>query len=218
MEVGLVPIFLFSDVREGGGGTALCQGSHKWVARLLREAGPAGMDAAELIRRGQAWVEGEEGGCRVVETVGEAGDVMFTHPFLLHGRSRNNAAVPVGGGEEGVRFMCHPGVALREAASVDGTEGGRSVVERAIMAAWERGESGGNRVFSHAECCTLEAGREREKRRRKRKGEMYGQSMEEGEEGEEGREVPEGVDGEVAEVMGMVGFGARTRKEVRRKR
>ena len=152
-QVGLVPIFLFSDIKRGGGGTALCQGSHKYIARLLREAGPQGMDALEVIRNGQAWVEeGREGGrerrdrCRVVETVGEAGDVMFTHPFLLHGRSANCAEVSKEGGkdggrEEGVRFMCHPSVSLTRIPWVGEREGGRkkgmSVVERAIVAGWE---------------------------------------------------------------------------------
>lgn len=36
-EIGLLPIFLFSDVRPHGGGTALLRGSHKSVAKILWE-------------------------------------------------------------------------------------------------------------------------------------------------------------------------------------
>lgn len=43
-EIGLVPIFLFSDVRPHGGGTALLRGSHKKVAEILWErAGTTGL-------------------------------------------------------------------------------------------------------------------------------------------------------------------------------
>ncbi|CAN0397581.1 unnamed protein product, partial [Laminaria digitata] len=44
----------------------------------------------------------------VVETTGAAGDVMLTHPLLLHARSSNLAGTDVAG----VRFMCHPAVPL----------------------------------------------------------------------------------------------------------
>ena len=227
-QVGLVPIFLFSSVEKGGGGTALCEGSHKYIARLLKEAGPDGMDAVEVIKKGQAWVEGggeggrEGGEGRVVETVGEAGDVMFTHPFLLHGRSANCAEVPKEGGreggrEEGVRFMCHPSVSLTKVPWVGGREGGReggmSVVERAIVAGWE-GE-----VFSHEECLAAAArweerkGRGRayggERRQKFPEEKEEGGGEDEGEDKEELEEVlPEGVDADVMAVMGMTGFGS----------
>ena len=216
-QVGLVPIFLFSDVKPGGGGTALCTGSHKYISRLLKEAGPEGMDAVEVIKKGQAWVEGGgEGGRegRVVETVGEAGDVMFTHPFLLHGRSANCAEVPKEEGrEEGVRFMCHPSVSLTRVPWLGGREGGRdgemSVVERAIVAGWEE-EEGGREVFSHEDCLTAAARWEERKGRgrghgvkRRTKG---GAREEEEEEVEE--VLPEGVDADVMAVMGMTGFGS----------
>ena len=43
-EIGLLPIFLFSDVLPSGGGTALLRGSHKKVASIIWEhAGTTGM-------------------------------------------------------------------------------------------------------------------------------------------------------------------------------
>jgi hypothetical protein len=222
-QVGLVPIFLFSDVKPGGGGTALCGGSHKYIARLLKEAGPEGMDAVDVIKKGQAWVEGtgEGGEGRVVETVGEAGGVMFTHPFLLHGRSANCAEVPKEGErEEGVRFMCHPSVSLTKVSWVGGREGGReegmSVVERAIVTGWED-EEGGREVFSHENCLAAAARWEERKGRGRTHGgkrrRMFREGREEAEveedEEEEVEEVlPEGVDADVMAVMGMTGFGS----------
>ncbi|RHY84996.1 hypothetical protein DYB35_007202 [Aphanomyces astaci] len=64
-ESGLLPIFLFSDIAPGDGGT-------------------------------KSWVEVQ----------GRAGDVMLTHPFLIHARSKNCGAT--------VRFMCNPNVGLKE--------------------------------------------------------------------------------------------------------
>lgn len=46
-EIGLVPIFLFSDILPHGGGTALLRGSHKKVAEVLwAKAGTTGMSGA----------------------------------------------------------------------------------------------------------------------------------------------------------------------------
>ena len=44
----------------------------------------------------------------VVEVNGEAGDVMLTHPFMVHARSKNLGQR----GLDSVRFMCHPAVPL----------------------------------------------------------------------------------------------------------
>jgi len=46
---------------------------------------------------------------QIVEINGQAGDVMLTHPFLLHARSKNLGNK----GVESVRFMCNPNVQLR---------------------------------------------------------------------------------------------------------
>ena len=46
-EIGLLPIFLFSDVKPHGGGTAVIRGSHKTVAELLwNQAGTKGLTGA----------------------------------------------------------------------------------------------------------------------------------------------------------------------------
>ncbi len=205
-EVGLVPIFLFSDVAPQGGGTALCRGSHHFVARLLHDAGPKGIDALDIIQQGKVYASekmASDPRC-VVETVGEAGDVMFTHPFLLHGRSRNCAAVPSSGSEAGVRFMCHPGVKLRRAVDLCVGEGRKmSPTERAIVAGLPQG---GGRLFSHKECLAAASKKEEEGRtagRKRRKEET--ESSPRPEEEEE-------VDEDVLAVMGMTGFGSGKRK------
>jgi len=185
------------------------------------------MDALEVIRKGQAWVkerteEGKEAveRCRVVETVGEAGDVMFTHPFLLHGRSANCAEVSreggrEGGREQGVRFMCHPSVSLTRVPRVGGREEenkqGMSVVERAIVAGWE-GKEDGREMFLHDECLAATEGWEERKRRRQAQGRKQKRRLKEG--GGEGNNdeealeaLPVGVDANVMSVMGMTGFG-----------
>ncbi|CAM9336391.1 unnamed protein product [Sphacelaria rigidula] len=109
-EIGLLPIFLFSDVRSQGGGTALLRGSHKKIAEILwKRAGKTGMKGPILsaAARESLLPSNEED---IVETSGKAGDVMLTHPLLLHARSTNLAPEEEGG----VRFMCHPAVPLKE--------------------------------------------------------------------------------------------------------
>jgi len=49
------------------------------------------------------------GGDTIIHQIqGNAGDVMLTHPFLLHARSKNLGQR----GIDSVRFMCNPNVAL----------------------------------------------------------------------------------------------------------
>ena len=48
-EVGLLPIFLFSDIGPQDGGTLLCQGSHKVVAQVLSDS-KEGLSGVELSR------------------------------------------------------------------------------------------------------------------------------------------------------------------------
>lgn len=48
-EIGILPIFLFSDVRPHGGGTAVIRGSHRTVAELVwNKAGTTGLTGALL--------------------------------------------------------------------------------------------------------------------------------------------------------------------------
>ncbi|CAM9121464.1 unnamed protein product [Choristocarpus tenellus] len=107
-EIGLLPIFLFSDIRPGEGGTALLSGSHKAVGKLLwsraGNTGLTGPQVSQASREALLPANHED----IVETIGSAGDVMLTHPFLLHARSKNLGIR----GKESVRFMCHPAIPL----------------------------------------------------------------------------------------------------------
>jgi hypothetical protein len=207
-EVGLVPIFLFSDVAPGGGGTALCRGSHHFVAQLLHEAGPAGSDALEIIQRGKVYAK-EKPHDEIVETVGQAGDVMFTHPFLIHGRSRN-CAVAREGSEAGVRFMCHPSVRLKAFPSFEASQGKEMTpLEQGILQGIrskeeqeeEENERSEVRIWTHDQChsAALSNPKGEGGAPQKRKQQRHGQEVEDEEE--------EAVDADVLEIMGLSGFG-----------
>mmetsp|Transcript_24931 Transcript_24931/g.40419 ORF Transcript_24931/g.40419 Transcript_24931/m.40419 type:complete len:265 (+) Transcript_24931:1411-2205(+) len=116
-EQGLLPIFLLSDIEQGGGGTAVAAGSHKHVARILLEhpEGISGGDLSWYARKTRGILE------NVVELTGSVGDVALLHPFLLHARSANNGSV---------RFICNPCVALNDDMDL---ESGTSPVELPIM-------------------------------------------------------------------------------------
>ncbi|CAM9195804.1 unnamed protein product [Phaeothamnion confervicola] len=112
-EQGLLPIFLFSDIAPGHGGTALLPGSHLEAARALwRDAGADGLTAGELTARLLPVQRPEE----VREATGKAGDVMLCHPMLLHSRSRNLAPVAA----SGVRIISNPCVRLRREINFGG--------------------------------------------------------------------------------------------------
>jgi hypothetical protein len=100
-DQGLLPLFLFSDIAIGDGGTALAEGSHADVARLLADAGAQGLGMLQLTQAARALAKPA-----VAEAIGHAGDVVLLHPFLVHARSTNLG--------ERVRFMCNPCVSLRE--------------------------------------------------------------------------------------------------------
>ena len=100
-EQGLLPIFIFSDIGPGDGGTAVDAGSHFRTARILAASEPKGLSAGELTQK--MVVEPPQ---RPIEMNGRAGDVVLLHPFMLHARSPN-----VG---QSVRFICNPCVTLHE--------------------------------------------------------------------------------------------------------
>ncbi|CAM9381755.1 unnamed protein product [Ectocarpus fasciculatus] len=130
-EIGILPIFLFSDVRKHGGGTAVLRGSHKKVAKILwNSAGTTGLTGPELSNAArEALLPAADDD--VVETNGDAGDVLLTHPLLLHSRSTNLAPVE----ESGVRFMCHPAIPLKDHLDLHSAPEMRSVLERVMMQA-----------------------------------------------------------------------------------
>jgi hypothetical protein len=121
-EQGLVPLFLFSDIAPGDGGTAMVRASHRTVARILARAEPAGLSYEQLLDALPA-VDPR----RVVELTGEAGDVAMLHPFLIHGSGRNTGAT--------VRFLCNPRYSLKAPLQLDRTDDAYSPVEAAIKAA-----------------------------------------------------------------------------------
>lgn len=132
-------IALLDTLESGGGGTLLLEGSHHLVARRA-EAAPGGdaghsRDVRARLAREHAWLralvagEGgdrvsrfmEEGAelegvrLRVVEFTGEAGDVLFFHPWLFHNASPNCGTRPrLALGQtlptrEGLRIYAPPG-------------------------------------------------------------------------------------------------------------
>ncbi|MBA3684140.1 MAG: phytanoyl-CoA dioxygenase [Planctomycetes bacterium] len=125
-DQGLLPLFLFSDIRPGGGGTAISLGSHLQTARILRDAEPAGLDVNELARRVSAQPRP-----RVLEATGSAGDIYLLHPFMLHTRSANTGS--------DVRFICNPCLPLVERMDLDpASTRDHSPLERSIMEAISR--------------------------------------------------------------------------------
>ena len=121
-QQGLLPIFIFSDIPVGGGGTCVRVGSHHATARVLRDAEPEGLEANELARRVNLVADGE-----VVEVSGNAGDVALIHPFLAHARSENTGP--------NVRFICNPCFGLHEPMNFEREDGVYSPVELAIKQA-----------------------------------------------------------------------------------
>jgi hypothetical protein len=121
-EQGMVTLYLFSNIGPGDGGTPVVRGSHRAVARLLAEAEPAGLSAAELAAKLP-----EPDSTQIVFVEGEAGDVAMLHPFSIHGFGPNTG--------QNVRFACNPQYPLRERMLFDRADGNYSPVEEAIRRA-----------------------------------------------------------------------------------
>jgi hypothetical protein len=128
-DQGLLPIFLFSDIAPGDGGTAVALGSHRAAARILAAAEPAGLSLQDLIARMATRPRD-----RVVECTGEAGDVMLLHPFMMHARSDN-----VG---DRVRFICNPCVGMHEPLRLGPGIADRTPLERSIVSTLVEPEPG----------------------------------------------------------------------------
>jgi len=118
---GLFAVRLFTCLAKlppGGGGTVFVAESHRLVQDLSRKEGVERLksaDAREALIRSCSWVkelcsrDGTVGRVqqfmercevfddvelRVVEMTGEPGDVLLTHPLLLHAPAKNCASVP----------------------------------------------------------------------------------------------------------------------------
>lgn len=121
-EQGLAGLELLTDVRPGGGGTVVRPGSHVQVARLLHAAGPDGITYPELRR----WCDEQSGPAR--EIVGEAGDVLWMHPHLMHARGPNTG--------DTVRIAANRCIRLHAAMVLDRSDvAAHSLVEQAIRLA-----------------------------------------------------------------------------------
>jgi len=122
-DQGLLPIFLFSDIAPGDGGTAIEPGSHLRTARILATTEPDGINVHELTKKVT-----EVPPASPLEMTGRAGDVVLLHPFMLHARSPNTG--------RSVRFICNPCVTLKENMNLKRSNGAEySPVERAIVRA-----------------------------------------------------------------------------------
>jgi hypothetical protein len=122
-DQGLLPLFIFSEIQPGWGGTAVVPGSHRWVARRLKAAGPEGMDPHVLAKECEALPKP-----RVMEATGLPGDVLLLHPMIIHAGSSNNGKTP--------RVACNPCFGLKEPMNLSrANPAGYSPVERAIVEA-----------------------------------------------------------------------------------
>ena len=116
---GVQPFLCVDRVEPRGGGTLLASGTHRLVDALRSKRGPDWPGASAAVRKSLArdvpWLgallslrPGEDriarfmgqatvwGGVplQVLEVVGEPGDVVFMHPWLLHAPSQNCGARP----------------------------------------------------------------------------------------------------------------------------
>jgi hypothetical protein len=123
-EIGLVLVIYFSDVHESCGGTCVAEGSHKNVIKSLITAGLKGSRSKPLVESVLSELNGN-----IVELTGDAGDVIILHPLLIHARSKNFGPK----NEDGVRFMCHPSVALQEHLNFNKPFTHMSVLEKSIV-------------------------------------------------------------------------------------
>jgi hypothetical protein len=115
----LVRLFIcLAKLAPGASGTLFVQGSHRLIEGLCEGEGVEKLrsaDAREALVRRCSWVrdlcsrDGGDGrverfmdraevandvGLRVVEMTGEPGDVLLTHPLLLHAPSKNCSSLP----------------------------------------------------------------------------------------------------------------------------
>lgn len=165
-EVGLLPIFLFTDIGAQDGGTLLCRGSHTVVAEILNERreGLPGSQLSGIAKQRCSVVDYGRVALNpnIVEVNGEAGDVMLCHPFMLHARSQNRGKYL----QRSVRPMCHPAISLKAPLRILDNQGNvvaskdREMVRSAESGASSCAESGSTTEATHlspVECSILNA-------------------------------------------------------------
>ncbi|HEY4388189.1 MAG TPA: phytanoyl-CoA dioxygenase family protein [Ktedonobacteraceae bacterium] len=148
-DQGLLMLCIFSDIGHHGGGTLVAEGSHKLVARFLKDhPGLELREAYNLCNLTNPWLAELTGkgdqphvqnrveyfmentyqddvtSLRVVETTGAPGDVILCHPFLYHAASQNHSGIP--------RFMCNRTTPLKDRMNFDRSDSDYSAVEVSI--------------------------------------------------------------------------------------
>lgn len=118
----LLMLALYSDVGEDDAPTVLYEGSHLDVARLLSEAGDAGLSFMELAGKLDGLPRRKE-----AYAIGKAGTVYLCHPFMVHSAQAHRGKHP--------KFMAQPPLLLKDAFSISGADGENPPVVQAIRLA-----------------------------------------------------------------------------------
>ena len=106
----MVTITVLTPTTERNGGTAFLQGSHRWLAKHLRDHYPKGASAATLATLFKDTAELHE--CCPMRTVfGQPGDVWLFHPWTVHSIMANSSSVP--------RLACNPHVLKKGGLQID---------------------------------------------------------------------------------------------------
>lgn len=124
----LVTLFLFSDAGPGDGGTVMIPGSHLTVARTIANAGNSEMSWSDVKQELPGSLLNPEES-RIAHLVGEAGDIVLMHPFLIHGFGQNRGRQ--------IRFACNPLIQSTRPMDSTRSPADRSPVETAIRLALE---------------------------------------------------------------------------------
>ena len=124
----LVTLFLFSDAGPGDGGTVMIPGSHLTVARTIANAGNSGISWSDVAQQLPAGLLNPEES-QIAHLIGEAGDVVLMHPFLIHGFGQNRGRQ--------IRFACNPLIQSTRPVDFTRSPADRSPVEAAIRIALE---------------------------------------------------------------------------------
>lgn len=125
----LLMLFLFSDVGPGDAPTRIRIGSHRAMARRLKDAGDEGLSLRELM----AGDFGDTAGCETAFATGPAGTVYLCHPFIVHAAQPHHGTAP--------RFMAQPPLQPRAALELERATGAHWPVEQAIREALREGRA-----------------------------------------------------------------------------
>lgn len=115
----LLMLVLYSNVSQNDAPTAIYEGSHIDVAKLLSKEGNKGLSFMELAGKLAELPKRKD-----VYATGEAGTVYLCHPFLVHSAQPHKGITP--------KFMAQPPLLLRGELSISNSDGDHSPVERAI--------------------------------------------------------------------------------------